>query len=149
MLLRNIFFVGVIFGGIVGIRAALFPPPIPPHAAHFDPGVIEAADFRSLIDQVNAAIESGYSKDSLQPAPAADPLIVMRRLHLGLLGSIPSLQEIRQFEAYQGEHRLQWWLDGLLQNRRCADYLAERLTRAYVGTEDGPFLVFRRRRFAT
>jgi hypothetical protein len=149
MLFRNLFFVGVILGGILGIRAALFPPPIPPHAAHFDPAAIEAADFRSLIDQVNAAIESGYSKDSLQPAPAADPLIVMRRLHLGLLGSIPSLQEIRQFEAYQGEHRLQWWLDGLLEDRRCADYLAERFTRACVGTEDGPFLVFRRRRFAS
>ncbi|MCP4812962.1 MAG: DUF1553 domain-containing protein, partial [Planctomycetaceae bacterium] len=30
-----------------------------------------------------------------------------------------------------------------------ADYLAERLARAYVGTEQGPFLVYRRRRFVT
>ena len=39
------------------------------------------------------------------------------------------------------------WLDDLLADRRCADYLAERFARAFVGTEDGPFLLFRRRRF--
>ena len=32
---------------------------------------------------------------------------------------------------------------------RHADYLAERLGRAYVGVEDGPFLLYRRRRFTT
>jgi hypothetical protein len=35
-----------------------------------------------------------------------------------------------------------------LHDRRCADYLAERFARVFVGTEDGPFLLFRRRRFA-
>src|SRR5262249_38526401 len=41
------------------------------------------------------------------------------------------------------------WLDELLRDRRTSDYLAERLARAFVGTEDGPFLLFRRRRFTT
>jgi hypothetical protein len=59
------------------------------------------------------------------------------------------LEEIRQFQSYQGEDRLQWWLAGLFRERRFADYLAERLARAYVGTEDGPFIVYRRRRFIT
>jgi hypothetical protein len=40
-------------------------------------------------------------------------------------------------------------VDGLLRDRRFADYWAERLARAFVGTEDGPFLVFRRRRFVS
>ena len=40
-----------------------------------------------------------------------------------------------------------WWLDHILQDRRFADYFAERLARAYVGTEDGPFILYRRRRF--
>ena len=39
------------------------------------------------------------------------------------------------------------WLEDLLHDRRCADYLAERFARAFVGTEEGPFLRFRRRRF--
>ena len=37
----------------------------------------------------------------------------------------------------------------LLRDRRSADNLAERFARALVGTEDGPFLQFRRRRFTT
>ena len=57
-------------------------------------------------------------------------------MHLALMGTIPSLQEIRQFETYQGDHRLQWWLEGILQDRRSADFLAERFARVYVGTED-------------
>jgi hypothetical protein len=45
--------------------------------------------------------------------------------------------------------RLAAWLDDLLRDRRCADYLAERFARVFVGVEDGPFIVFRRRRFTT
>ena len=73
----------------------------------------------------------------------------MRRLSLALTGSIPSLEEIRQFEARPAEGRIDRWLDDLLHDRRTADYLAERFARALVGTEDGPFLLFRRRRFTT
>ena len=72
----------------------------------------------------------------------------MRRLALALTGSVPSLEEIRRFEALPAAgDGIDAWLDDLLRDRRSSDYLAERLARAYVGTEDGPFLVFRRRRF--
>ena len=73
----------------------------------------------------------------------------MRRLSLALTGSIPSLEEIRTFEARPVDGRLDWWLEILLQDRRSADYLAERLARAFVGTEGGPFLVYRRRKFVS
>ena len=43
--------------------------------------------------------------------------------------------------------RVTEWLDDLLRDRRCTDYLAERFARVYVGTEDGPFILYRRRRF--
>ena len=67
-----------------------------------------------------------------------------------MTGRIPSLQEIRQFETrFPDGERLQWWLAGILEDRRFADYFAERLARAYVGTEDGPFLIYRRRRFVS
>ncbi len=71
----------------------------------------------------------------------------MRRLCLALCGFAPSLEEIRRFEARPKEGRIEAWLDDLLRDRRCGDYLAERFARAYVGVEDGPFIVFRRRRF--
>jgi hypothetical protein len=35
----------------------------------------------------------------------------------------------------------------MLSDRRWSDYFAQRLSRAYVGSADGPFLLFRRRKF--
>jgi hypothetical protein len=68
---------------------------------------------------------------------------------LALTGTIPSLEEIRQFEQVPPESRISAWLDHLLHDRRYHDYFAERLARTYVGTEDGPFIVYRRRRFVS
>ena len=146
---RNLFFIGAILAGILGVRAALFPPPVPPHTPHFDGGQFDSEEFRSIVAQVDAALRERYTQEGLEPAPPADELTVARRLSLALTGSIPSLQEIRQFEGYQDGHRLQWWLEGILQDRRSADYLAERFARVFVGTEDGPFVIFRRRRFVS
>src|SRR5436190_8880763 len=102
MWLRTLFFIGVIVCGIVGVRSALFPPHVPPHVKDFDRATIEAKDFRTLVAEVDAAIEAGFNKEGLKPSLLADDLTVARRLHLALMGTIPSLQEIRQFEAYQG-----------------------------------------------
>ncbi|MDP6443949.1 MAG: DUF1553 domain-containing protein, partial [Pirellulaceae bacterium] len=79
--------------------------------------------------------------------PPADMLVVARRLSLALTGTIPSLEELRQLEKQPAESQLDWWLDHLLEDRRFADHVAERLARSYVGADGGPFLVFRRRRF--
>jgi len=79
----------------------------------------------------------------------ADELTVARRLALGLVGTIPSLEEIRWIEEQPAEERIPRWTERLLADRRWADYAAERLARAYVGTEVGPFLVYRRRRFVS
>jgi hypothetical protein len=146
---RNLFFIGVILGGVLAMRAAVFPSPVPPHTAHFDAAVFDARDFRATVAAVDAALRERITQEGLVPAPQADELTVARRLSLALTGTIPSLQEIRQFEAHQDGHRLQWWLEGILQDRRSADYLAERFARVFVGTEDGPFLVYRRRRFVS
>jgi hypothetical protein len=70
-------------------------------------------------------------------------------LSLALTGTIPSLREIRSLEAEAPNLGLQASLNSILRDRRYADYFAERLARAYVGTEEGPFLVFRRRRFVS
>jgi hypothetical protein len=76
-------------------------------------------------------------------------LTVARRISLGLTGTIPSLEEIRQFESWPDGGRVERWLRETLADRRYADFVAERLARAYVGVEDGPFLLYRRRRFVS
>jgi hypothetical protein len=60
---------------------------------------------------------------------------------------VPSLEEIRQFEAAAEGTRLDGWANHLVRDRRFADYFADRLARAYVGMDDGPLVAYRKRRF--
>jgi hypothetical protein len=66
-----------------------------------------------------------------------------------LHGTIPSLEEIRRFEADTETQRIDRWAAAMLEDRRFADYFAERLARGFVGTEGGQFIVYRRDRFVT
>src|SRR5438876_528493 len=77
--------------------------------------------------EVDASFRSRWAEQVLVPAGRAPDLTVMRRLALALCGTVPSLEEIRRFEAQPASGRLDTWLDDLLRDRRVADYLAERL----------------------
>ena len=50
-------------------------------------------------------------------------------------------------ESLPPAEQLPRYLEHLLRDRRTADYLAERFARSWVGTDSGPFLFYRRRRF--
>jgi Protein of unknown function (DUF1549)/Protein of unknown function (DUF1553) len=112
------------------------------------PGV-QTASVRAAAARVDAAFERLWRAARIEPAPAAPELLVARRLSLALHGTIPSLEEIRRFESLPPENRLDVYLAERLADRRYADYVAERLARAYVGVGDGPFLLYRRRRFVS
>jgi hypothetical protein len=148
---RDLLFVGVVLGGAGTLCAGLLRPaasakpskPVPPQAA------TKADDILSIVSAVDVTLRRQWEERGFSPARAAPELAMMRRLSLALTGSIPSLEEIRRFETRPEGHRVAPWLDELLRDRRHADYLAERFARAFVGTEDGPFLLFRRRRFRT
>jgi hypothetical protein len=152
---RDFLFLAIVAAGGLVLYASVFPPVLPPRAANFDPAAVQTADFRATVDAVNAEFRAewrgrwGTLTPELQPAIRADDRILARRLSLALMGAIPSLQEMRQLEKYEGPERVQWYLAGILEDERSADYLAERFARAFVGTEGGPFLVYRRRRFVT
>src|SRR5262245_61957854 len=146
--MRDILFVSVVLGGVVLTGAGLLrtsgtTAAQPPDALAVRP------DLGPIVSAVDASFRCRWSKQSLVGAPLADDLTVMRRLALVLCGTIPSLEEIRRIEALPHEKRVDTWLDDLLHDRRPSDYLAERFARAYVGTEDGPFVLFRRRRFVS
>jgi len=145
---RDLLFAAVILGGIAAIGSSLATPrarpgdPIPSPAST-DPSL------RTAVDRVDAAIRGRWADAGMTPSPKAPELAVLRRVSLGLTGSIPSLEEVRRFEALPPGARLGLRVDEILRERRSADYLAERLARAVVGVEGGPFLVFRRRRFVS
>lgn len=99
------------------------------------------------VNQVDQLFTKQWNERGLVPAPPADELTQLRRLSLALHGTIPSLEEIREFQAMPGDNRLERWTLKLLNDRRFADYFSERLTRAFVGVAEGQFIIFRRDRF--
>ncbi len=107
-----------------------------------------ADDLPPVAASVDQWLLSQLSAAAVAPAAKADDLTVLRRLSLALHGTIPSLEEIRRFEADTRPDRLAIWTNALLDDNRFADYFAERLARAYVGVEGGQFIVFRRDRFS-
>ena len=101
----------------------------------------------STVTAVNTELSRLRDQVNIPPAERADDLTILRRLSLALHGTIPSLEEIREFEQDQSSHRIDRWTDRMLADPRFNDYFAERLARSFVGVEFGQFLVFRRDRF--
>ncbi|PQO41778.1 DUF1549 domain-containing protein [Blastopirellula marina] len=147
MWLKNLAFIALATMALASLANWLL---LPPQVQALDqPVVVRADDFNLARQAIDRQFHDAWSQANLQPTHQADDLAVARRISLGLVGTIPSLEEIRLLEQRPEEDRLQWWVDYLLNDRRYGDYMAERLSRAYVGTENGPFLIFRKRRFVT
>ena len=135
----------VLAAAAMEVRALLSPYPLPA-ISKGAPAADGRTDVRSIVQAVDAAFLLEWQEKKVAPAIAADSLSIARRLSLALTGSIPSLEEVRALEKHPEEARVDGWIDHLLKDRRSADYLAERLARVFVGTDDGAFLIFRRRR---
>ena len=144
--LRNSIVLAIVIGAAVFEFRSLLTLPVAEDDAPGSGSAENADDLRETVRAADAAFEALWQEKNIQPAPAADPLTVARRLSLALTGSIPSLQEIRALEARPEAERVSWWRSHLLADRRTGDYLAERLARVYVGTENGPFIIYRRKR---
>lgn len=106
-------------------------------------------DLAPAIETVDKFFEADWKEHNLLPATVASEHQVLRRLFLALMGTIPSLEEIREFDSDLAPDRLQRWTQRILRDSRFRYYFAERLARGLVGTEEGQFLVFRRDRFSS
>jgi hypothetical protein len=146
---RDWLFLAACLAVIVGVASSLWRRErvAPPRAG--TPAVTRDPSFQATLERVNAEFREQWAAAGLETAPTAEPLTLARRLSLSLTGAVPSLEEIRVLEKVSDDRQLEWWLSHLLEDRRSADYVAERLARAYVGTDMGPFLVYRRRRFVS
>ena len=136
----------VVVLGIAAIVARAARSPLPSADKLPEVGV-EIADLQPIVDRINAEFAARWKEAGVAHAALASDLQVLRRLSLALQGTVPSLQEIRQFEADTRPDRLDHWVRRMLADVRFADYFAERLARAMVGSENGQFVIYRRGRF--
>ncbi len=111
--------------------------------------VSEGASIRVVAEQVDRAWRVAWKDAGMEPVQPASEWTVVRRLSLALTGTIPSMEEIRAIESMPAGARVDGWVTHLLGDGRMADYLAERWARVLVGVEDGPFIVYRRRRLVS
>jgi hypothetical protein len=149
MLKRNLLFAILCLVGLGSLSGMLLRRDRIAEPHSFLPGRFADPDYASVINKVNLEFSESWRQKSLATAPRANDLVIARRLSLALTGTLPSVEELQVLERREPNERLDWWLSHLLEDRRCSDYVAERLARAYVGTDQGQFLLFRRRRFVT
>lgn len=147
MWIRNLVFILLCVAGLSALAASLAPVRKPRSDPQLLAAALPDAELSELAAHVDQAFRDRWAEQRIAPAGRADDLTIARRLSLALLGTVPSLEELRQLEAEPAETRLDRWLARIMADRRSHDYLAERLARAFVGVQDGPFIIYRRRRF--
>jgi hypothetical protein len=104
----------------------------------------------ALTAQIDAYLDARWAEKGLAPAEEVDDLAYARRLWLDLLGTIPSLEELRRLEARPAGGRQAWLVETAMSDPRFAETLAERLTRIAVGGGARPDdLLYRRRRMVS
>lgn len=103
-------------------------------------------ELSTAVERLNAEFHKQWEAENVHPTVFADDLTVLRRLSLALFGAVPSLEDIRRFEADKQPDRIDRWVVDMLKDSRYSDYFAERLARSLVGVEGGPFIIFRRDR---
>jgi len=143
---RDLLFVTVIAGAILAMGGVLSRE-LPETEASIPANILPDDSLSRSVSTLNASFEKLWDEQGVTPTDQAPDLTIARRLSLALMGTIPSLEEIRLFESAPASSRIGWWVDRLLKDRRWSDYMAERLARAYVGSGEGPFVIYRRRRF--
>jgi hypothetical protein len=107
----------------------------------------DSSSLIEIVDRVDAAFAERWKAADIAPARPAADLQILKRLTLALHGTIPSLDEIRQFEADSRPDRIHHWTRRLLADSRYAGYFADRLTRNFVGIrKENVFVVISPRR---
>ena len=144
---KNLVFVGLCLMGVGAVSAGLLRRDWVEDPVSLASVIRKDGDFERVLAEVNAEFDDYRKTHQLEAAGPADDLTIARRLSLALCGTVPSLEEVRALENQPPSRRMDWWLARLLEGRRSSDYVAERMARTYVGVENGPFVIYRRRRF--
>ena len=76
------------------------------------------------VQKVDSYFTKRWADEGLVPAKPTDDLTTLRRITLALMGTVPSLEELRAFEADSGADRLHRWTARYLHDARFGDYFA-------------------------
>ena len=76
------------------------------------------------VTRLNDQFQKQWQAENVQVVDTVDDLIVFRRLSLSLFGTVPSLEDIRAFEADKQSNRIDRWVVKMLQDSRYSDYFA-------------------------
>jgi len=112
MRLRDVGFICVVVGAGLAMGRGVIRSASPAR------GLVEAPARLEVSARVDEAFREGWRTRGISPAPAAPDLAVMRRLNLALAGTVPSLEEVRRFEAMAPERRLGAWLQEITRGER-------------------------------
>ncbi len=144
--IKTLLMLTVLTGGLTVVGATLRGRPVI-RAPQDSRAAYRAADFQTTLASLNSNLATMAQEAELATAPPAESLTVVRRVALALIGSGASFEEIRAIQAVPESDRVRWWTSRLLEDPRWSDYFAQRLSRGFVGTANGPFLLFRKRKF--
>lgn len=112
---------------------------------------VSAERAEPFVAAIDEHLAEAWAQAGLEPAPAVDALTLMRRLWLDLLGTTPSLSEIRALQEVPPARAQAWLIERALADERFDGVLAERLARIAVGGQDAKQddLTYRRRRLVS
>lgn len=146
---KNLLIIVLVSVGLVGLSYILLPGARIQAPKTFHVNWYKSNDVQTLVSNIDRQFQDKWNQEKIEHAGETSRLRLARRISLGLTGTVPSIEEIRALEKQPEDQQINWWVSRLLEDRRTSDYIAERLARAYVGVEDGPFVIFRRRRFVS
>lgn len=128
--------------GLVAWSAASVMMPFEPQSR--GPDHSQNTDAAARID---AVLQKEWKAIQVEPAGPADDLQILRRLTLALVGTVPSIEEIRQFEADPDTDRIQSWTRRLIADPRFVEYFGARLGEAFVDTAEENLKPHQRERY--
>src|SRR4051812_25628768 len=106
-----------------GSSVADAPDAFPNGPAAFAPRVVVPLDDRALAAAIDRALEEGWAKQGVTPAPQADDAEFLRRGTLGVAGRIPPVSEARAFLASADAEKRRELVERLLASQAYATHM--------------------------
>ncbi len=80
------------------------------------PALVAAPDTKSAAARVDELIEAGYDRHEVEPNPGIDDATFVRRVHLDIIGRVPTASETREFIGSKDPGKRVRLIDDLLDS---------------------------------